>query len=549
MKDAATSRPLVSGFLASSDRYPERIALEVGGEIFSYSQLRDQACSLAATLQKYLPAPDVPLSAILAHRSVSAFSGILGTLFRGQGYVPLNPNFPAERTAEMLERSGCSSIVVGNEAIPALEDLLPGTARPLLVILPARGDTTDLSSRFPDHTFVSGNDLCAASDWKPVEADPGDTAYLLFTSGSTGKPKGVPVTHANISRFLDVVTDRYRINEYDRFSQMFDLVFDLSLFDLFAAWECGACVCCPTQGDAQLPAKFILDSKITIWFSVPSLAISMKRLRMLESGLYPDLRLSLFCGEALLEDVVEHWTMAAPHSVIENLYGPTEATLACTCYRWEPQESPSESEHGIVPIGEPFPDMTAIVVDENLSEVVPGETGELLLSGPQVAPGYWNDEEKTAAAFVIPPGKHSLYYRTGDLVRRPRAGQPLKYLGRIDQQIKIRGNRVELGEIEAVLRDAAGVDIAVAIGWPVTPAGADGIVAFIGTPDTDLDSVREKASRKLPAYMMPREIHSADDIPLNPNGKVDRKALIERLDESVRTNATLKTIYLGRDAT
>jgi amino acid adenylation domain-containing protein len=533
MKDAATPRPLSSGFLASSDRYPERIALEVGGENFSYSQLREQACSLAATLQKYLPATDAPLTAILAHRSVNAFSGILGALFRGHGYVPLNPNFPTERTAAMLERSGCSSIVVGKEAIPALEELLPGTSRPLLVVLPASTDTTELRTRFPDHTFVSGHDLCAASDWKPVEVDPTDTAYLLFTSGSTGHPKGVPVTHANICRFLDVVTERYGINEYDRFSQMFELVFDLSLFDLFVAWERGACVCCPSRGDAQLPAKFIIDSKITVWFSVPSLAISMKRLRMLEAGLYPGLRLSLFCGEALLEDVVEHWAKAAPHSVIENLYGPTEVTLACTCYRWNPHESPNESEHGIVPIGEPFPGMTAIVVDENLHEIAHGQAGELLLSGPQVAPGYWKDTQKTAAAFVVPPGMNSLFYRTGDLVQRPRADQPMKYLGRIDQQIKIRGNRVELGEIEAVLRDVAGVDIAVAIGWPVTPAGADGIVAFIGSPNTDLDSIREKARRKLPAYMMPREIHPADDIPLNPNGKVDRKALIERLDESV----------------
>jgi len=533
MKDAATPRALGSGFIASSDKFPERIALEVGGEQFSYTQLREQACSIAETLQKNSPVTGVSLTAVLAHRSFSAFSGILGVLFRGHGYVPLNPNFPTQRTAVMLERSGCRSIVVGNEAIPALKELLPNAAHPLVVILPASTDATEFSTEFPGHTFICGHELCAASDWKPVETGPGDTAYLLFTSGSTGQPKGVPITHANICRFLDVVTERYGINEYDRFSQMFELVFDLSLFDLFAAWECGACVCCPTQGEAQLPAKYIIDSKITVWFSVPSLAISMKRTRMLEPGLYPGLRLSLFCGEALLEDVIEQWTRAAPHSVIENLYGPTEVTLACTCYRWNPHASPGESEHGTVPIGEPFPGMTAIVVDEKLAEITPGETGELLLSGPQVAPGYWKDPQKTAAGFVVPPGMNTLFYRTGDLVQRPLAGQPLKYLGRIDQQIKIRGNRVELGEIEAVLRDAAGVDIAVAIGWPETPAGADGIVAFLGSRDVALESVREKARRRLPTYMMPREIRLIDNIPLNPNGKVDRKALIERLDESV----------------
>ena len=489
MKNVTTNRSLGSGFLTSSEKYPEHIALEVEGKQLTYTQLRELACILAATLQQHLPTAAVPLPAILAHRSVTAFSGILGALFRGHGYVPLNPNFPAKRTAVMLERSDCSSIIVGNEAIPALEELLYGFDRPLLVILPAGKDVTNLRSSFPSHTFLSGRDLSAATEWDPVEVDPGHIAYLLFTSGSTGSPKGVQVTHSNISHFIDFVADRYAINKNDRFSQMFELVFDLSLFDIFVAWKRGACVCCPNQGDAQLPAKFIVESKITIWFSVPSLAISMKQLRMLEAGLYPDLRLSLFCGEALLTDVVEHWTKAAPNSIIENLYGPTEVTLACTLYRWNSQTSPNESEHGIVPIGEPFPGITAIIVDEALREVAPGQPGELLVSGPQVAPGYWRDPQKTAAAFVTTSGKNSVYYRTGDRVRRPHTGRPLQYLGRIDQQIKIRGNRVELGEIEAVLRDAAGVDIAVAVGWPVTPAGADGIVAFIGSLSVDLDSV------------------------------------------------------------
>ncbi|HYQ72620.1 MAG TPA: thioester reductase, partial [Gammaproteobacteria bacterium] len=146
--------------------------------------------------------------------------------------------------------------------------------------------------------------------------------------------------------------------------------------------------------------------------------------------------------------------------------------------------------------------------------------------------GYWNDAQKTAAAFLTPPGKDALYYRTGDLVRQTGPDGPLLYLGRIDQQIKIRGNRVELGEIEAVLRDAAGVDQAVAVGWPVTASGADGIVAFLGARDVDLDAVRSTATRKLPGYMMPREFRLLDTFPLNPNGKVDRKALLAMLGSS-----------------
>jgi len=530
MKDAAISRSLVSGFLASSRQFPERTALEAGGKRISYAHLQELACSIAATLQKHRPDPGTPLTAVLAHRSATAFAGILGALLRGHGYLPLNPGHPVERTALMLKHSDCGSVIVGHEALPVLTELLPCIDRPLIVLLPDSPVDGDLRTRFPTHTFIGNQELCAAREWLPVNVTPGDIAYLLFTSGSTGLPKGVPVTHANICRFLDVVTARYGITEHDRFSQMFELVFDLSLFDMFVAWECGACVCCPDKGEARLPARFLIESGITVWFSVPSLAIAMKMMRMLEPGLYPELRLSLFCGEALLQDVVEQWARAAPNSVIENLYGPTEVTLACTAYRWDPHASPGQSEHGIVPIGEPFPGMTAIVVDEQLDEVAAGDTGELLLSGPQVAPGYWKDSQKTAAAFVVPPSRNALFYRTGDLVRRPWTGQPLTYLGRIDQQIKIRGNRVELGEIEAVLRAAAGVDIAVALGWPATPAGADGIVAFIGSEDVSPDAVRDRAKRSLPDYMMPREIRLMNNIPLNANGKVDRKALIRILD-------------------
>jgi len=532
MKDTPAGRPLGSGFLAAAGRFPGRSALEVEGKTLSYSQLGDIAAGLAATLQQHDAATTTPLTAVLAHRSVTAFAGILGALLRGHGYVPLHPGFPVERTTAMLERSGCSSIIVGSEALPALEALLPRITRSLLLVLPGSSDLSGWQSAFPGHTFLGSRELRPQSEWQPVSAAPEATAYLLFTSGSTGVPKGVQVTHANIARFISIAVERYDISEHDRFSQMFEPVFDLSLFDMFVAWERGACVCCPDAGAARLPAKYIVDSGITIWFSVPSLAASMKLMRMLQDGLYPGLRLSLFCGEALLADIAAEWARAAPNSIIENLYGPTEATLACTLYRWDARLSPGESLHGIVPIGLPFPGMTAMVADENLCETAPGQAGELLLSGPQLAAGYWNDPEKTAAAFVSPPGRDALYYRTGDLVSQPGPGEPLHYLGRIDQQIKIRGNRVELGEIEAVLRDAAGVDLAVAVGWPVTPSGADGIVAFLGARDVDLDSVRSKARRKLPGYMMPRDFRLMDEFPLNPNGKVDRKALLEMLGSS-----------------
>ena len=170
--------------------------------------------------------------------------------------------------------------------------------------------------------------------------------------------------------------------------------------------------------------------------------------------------------------------------------------------------------------------MRALVVGDDLLEVPPGGEGELLVAGPQVSAGYWRDPERTAAAFVVPPGRREVHYRTGDRVRRPVGGGPLCFLGRRDHQIKVLGHRVELGEVEAALRDASGVDAVVAVGWPRTATGATGIVGFIGDTTVDGDRVLELVRGRLPSYMVPRELRVLAEIPLNANGKMDRGALL-----------------------
>jgi acyl-coenzyme A synthetase/AMP-(fatty) acid ligase len=175
--------------------------------------------------------------------------------------------------------------------------------------------------------------------------------------------------------------------------------------------------------------------------------------------------------------------------------------------------------------------MTALVADQELCEVDPGCEGELLLTGPQVTLGYWLDPEKTAAAFVVPPGRSATYYRTGDLVRRALGEGPLTYVGRIDHQIKINGYRVELGEIEAAVRRAAQVEEVVALGWPRTASGAAAVTVIVGANAVDARRVREEVAGQLPDYMVPRAVHALPKLPLNTNGKIDRGALLALLDE------------------
>lgn len=509
--------------------YPHRPALMLDDESWTYDDLLRAATAIAAVLSEHTPENNPPWTAVFAHRSFPAFAGVLGVLLRGHGYVPLNRKLPAMRTKAMFARSGCRALVVDNESVVQLDEILDGVVDEIVIVAPDLPDTRELQSRHPGHVFF-GRDALSYVD-APVLRRPesDDVAYLLFTSGSTGEPKGVMVAHRNVAPFVRAMADRYGLNEEDRCSQTFDLTFDLSVFDLFVAWERGACVCCLADKALLKPGNFIRDNELTVWFSVPSTGMFLQRFGMLKPGSYPSLRWSLFCGEALPVDLAEAWAAAAPHSVVENLYGPTEATIACTVYRWAGDRTRHEARLGLVPIGHPTEKMSAVVVDGHLQEVGVEEEGELLVAGHQVALGYLDDPERTNAAFVVPPNRADVHYRTGDRVTRDANGV-LHYLGRLDHQVQVHGHRVELGEIEAAIREVTGAE-AVAVGWPMTDSGVAGIVAFVaGEHALELASLRVALAARLPDYMLPREVHILSELPLNSNGKFDRVALRSRLE-------------------
>jgi amino acid adenylation domain-containing protein len=527
---AGSTRPLWEGFLRSAEKFPDRPAVVAEKKAVSYAELRDSACRIAATIQKYPPKFSSPqLTGVFAYRSPTAFAGVLGALLAGNGYVPLNRTFPEGRTQVMFERSECRSLIVDASSLPQLNGLLENAGERVLVILPDVTDIAALEAKWPMHSFVGADEMRTASEWLEPAQETDSLAYLLFTSGSTGTPKGVAVAQRNVVAFLDYMVERYEVTEQDRLSQMFDMTFDLSAFDMFVAWERGACVCCPSQKEIIKPDGFIKNNNLTMWFSVPSTAVFMRQLGLLKPSQYPRLRVSLFCGEPLPVPSVQAWSDAAANSIVENLYGPTELTIACTFYRWDAQRSAAESEIGIVPIGYPYPDMKYLVVDEELREVSPGEQGELLMSGPQMSLGYWKDEKRTSDAFITVPGHSDVYYRTGDRVRRPRSGAPLIHLGRIDSQIKVLGHRVELGEIEAVVRKHCDSDAVVAVGWPSTSSGYGGVEVFIESP-VENHHLRDAVRSELPEYMVPRRFHFRDKLPRNPNGKLDRTAISKSLD-------------------
>ncbi len=525
------ARLLHDGFLRSAEAHPERPALEVAGSVLTYSELRERAARIAATLAARAE-PESPLTAVFAYRTPDAFAGLLGTLFSGRGYVPLNRSHPVARTRAMLERSGARSLVTDAQSATQLPELLDGFEPGMLVLVGDGGDTADLRAALPAHELLGAEALLAASNWEPVRVGGDAIAYVMFTSGSTGVPKGVVIEHRNLPNYLDFVADLLSLGPTDRVSQTHDLTFDPSVGDIFCAWERGACVCCPPAEVLIRPGPFIRESELTIWMAVPSTAVFMRRFSMLKPGTYPLLRHIVCAGEPLPLELAEAYAEAAPEASVHNLYGPTEVTIECIGHRFDPARTPRYAEQGSVPIGRAFPGMEALVVNDMLREVGPGETGELLMAGPQVSPGYWRDSVQTAQSFVIPPGRSERFYRTGDLVRRPAEGDgEIPYLGRIDDQVKVAGVRTELGDVEAAVREVTGVDAAVAVGWPRTATGVSGVVAFVAGEEVNVATATAALKARLPSQAVPKRIIGLPELPLNVNGKFDRRALLALLEE------------------
>jgi amino acid adenylation domain-containing protein len=525
---AIAPRRLHAGFLASAARFPDRVALSIGPEQWTYAQIEELARRWAAQLIVVTRGQPARIG-VLGHKSLTSYVGILASLFAGATYVPLNPNDPVLRTRVMAQQADLKAMIVDERSLSQLPAICEGQVRSPAILAP-----TAASAAVPAvaTTVYGGREIAARKPLAEIpEVAASAPAYLLFTSGSTGTPNGVPITHANVCYFLGINSQRYQPNERDTFTQLFDHTFDLSMFDIFMAWSHGAAVSAPQPLELLAPHRYVADRRISVWFAVPSLAALLVNRRLLRPGSLPSLRWSLFCGEALPRKIADAWQAAAPNSIVENLYGPTELTICCAAYRWNPAQSFHECVNDIVPIGQVYSGLDHIIIDDELRVVSPGEVGELCVAGAQTFPGYWRDPARTGARFfhhTDEGGRARSYYRTGDLVKCLDGGH-LAFLGRVDYQIKVLGYRIDPGDIEAILTRQPGVDQAVALGWPVESESAQGIVAFVAGSLSDSTSLYDALRQEVPAYMIPNKIHMIPSMPLNSNGKVDRNALRARL--------------------
>ncbi|MGH3380979.1 MAG: amino acid adenylation domain-containing protein [Actinoallomurus sp.] len=486
--DRAEQRLLHEAFLWSVERDEQAEALRIGSESISYGRLHERALLLAGGLRSGSPRAPRRVG-VLGARSEDMYAGLLAALYSGAAVVPLNPAYPPERLRRMITAASLDGLVVDDKGLPVLQELAD-----------VLGDT-------PVVHRPTGPAL-----GEPVPTSPQDVAYILFTSGSTGRPKGVPVLHSNVAAYLRQIRARYDFTSDDVFTQVYDLTFDLAMFDLFVGWGSGGTlVSVPPHVYVSL-ADFVAKHGITVWFSAPAMISLAGRRRGLEPGALPGLRWSLFCSEALLVRDAAQWQDAAPNSRLENLYGPTELTITCSVHRYVPDRSPKLAVNDVVPIGTVHPRLRYLLLG---AEQDSDGTGELCVTGEQMFPGYL-DPADDAGRFLDHEGRR--WYRTGDLVRRIDGGE-LAYVGRVDHQVKIGGARVELAEVESGLRRLPGVREAVAV------AVEGRLVAFLMGDERPVPVLMKELGTFFPRYLIPRHYKYMDDLPRNANRKIDRLAL------------------------
>jgi D-alanine--poly(phosphoribitol) ligase subunit 1 len=474
---------------------PDRPAHISAGQFISYKDLCEHSDALAAYLFHNLPQDHSPV-ALLGHKEPEMIIGFVGAIKAGHPYIPIDTSLPPQRINRILEIAKSPPILTPEQIKTVIENtdtLLKFGAKPL-------------------------------TDWDPW--------YIIFTSGSTGEPKGVVITKGCLESFVDWMLSEHTFTEKGEvFLNQAPFSFDLSVMDLFLSLVTGGTlfsVSKEIQAEPRLLFRSLAQSGASQWVSTPSFARLCLSEATFRAEMLPALKRFLFCGETLAPAVVADLLNRFPNSEVWNTYGPTETTVATTSVQIDQQFL---KRYSPLPVGYPKPDGTIYVVDEKGEPVAEGEQGEIIIAGPNVSPGYLNQPELTAGAFFEIGSMRA--YRTGD--RGHFQDGLLFFDGRIDNQIKLHGYRIELGDVEANLRQVPGIRDAVVL--PVIRNGiAETLAAFVIIAEkvtaSDFEvtqSIKRELKKFLPDYMLPRHFYFLKEFPITPNGKVDRHKLAEKL--------------------
>ncbi|MFC3453286.1 amino acid adenylation domain-containing protein [Amycolatopsis speibonae] len=490
-------RTLPESFAAQVAATPEATAVISEDLSLSYAELDARANQLARLLIERGVGPE-SLVAVMLPRSPELVVTVLAITKTGGAWLPIDPVYPADRVAYILD-DAAPALVITTAAL---------TASPAGAVVIDDPETVgDLAGR--DSAPVTDADRA-----RPL--DPRHPAYLIYTSGSTGRPKAVVVTHRNLANYLFHCGRKYP-GLRGRSLLHSSIAFDLTVTAMLTPFTVGGAV----QVGALEDLIGTVDSAPAVFLKATPSHLKTLETGSRESAVPGDLLLG---GEQLSVDTIAQWRRTYPNTVVVNEYGPTEVTVGCVEYRLEPGQAPPPGD--VVPIGTPMTNLRAFVLDSWLRPVPPGAVGELYVSGEGVARGYLGRQGLTATRFVADPsGSGDRMYRTGDLVRWNPDGE-LVFAGRVDDQVKVRGFRIEPGEIEAAL--VAHESVGQAVVMARDSASGKRLIGYVtaaGESGVDVAAVREAVAARLPEYMVPAAVVVLDALPLTANGKVDRDAL------------------------
>ena len=502
-----------------SIKYSDLNASSCEGKNISYFDLNKRSLAIASLINQNGFFNDTV--AIIGKKKISSYVAILGTLYSGCNYTPINESYNISKIKSILEITGTEIIIGELESLNNLRE--KGVDLSHFKIITINDSEKFSSDNFSTKVLIQENILKS-----PIDNDLDDLSYILFTSGSTGKPKGVKTTNYNILEFLENMSSIYDLRPGFRASQTFDFSFDPSVSDIFFTWIKGGNLCVLPEKEKLMPTDFIKREKIVFWNSVPSIASFMQKMGHLSANNFPSLKYSMFCGEQFPKNIADAWRIAAPNSTIENLYGPTEATIYICRYNYLNIFSNNIFKNGILPIGNSFKNHDVILIDDNHEEVKNGEIGEVCFSGKQISDGYINEIKKTNDVFLN--FKDKKWYKTGDIgfVNKDNL---LECLGRKDNQMKISGRRIEIGEIEFVLSKFEKTKNSVVVPILDEKAIVRGCVAFIDNKISKIEEIeiRSKSLEFLDKVFFPKKIITITNFPLNVSGKIDRNKLKEMI--------------------
>jgi amino acid adenylation domain-containing protein len=518
-------------FAQSAKTYPNRPSICIDSEVLTYAELAAAAGQISTCLQTSTVTGQ-NTCILLTRRTFAGFAGILGVLGAGKIYVPVSPSAPNERAISIASTTSPVAIIADYGGFNLAKLIAQNSTQPLVIILPEHELTEVDRGELAPHKVYDKSDLRQfPQEFEPVDVNPSSLAYILFTSGTTGEPKGVPVRQESVVRYVQSMASLYPLLQTDRCTQLFELTFDLSGHDMFVTWNAGSCLFVPHRGMALFSADLVVNQELTVWFSVPSVVSELMYSRKLTPGIFQSLRLAFFCGERMPIRLAQAMKIAAPNALIVNIYGPTEATIAFTHYAWDGKDLP-EICHDL-PIGYPLPEQQVLLLDSNRRPVPLNTVGEMYLVGSQVSDGYWKNSKQTIARYhdlTLNGQKPSHAYSTGDLaIELPDLG--FVFRGRIDDQVKLNGVRIELGAIEVAVRRVSGNQQAAAMVWPQDYPTK--LIVYVEKGDLSATDILEKCRNLLPRQEQPHEIVEIDRLPLTGNGKLDRKKLISLYQEQV----------------